>query len=105
VRPTAVAPQARHVYHLFVVRVSKRDQVQADLESRGIQSGIHYPVPCHHQPPLRRYEQGSLPVSEAAAAELLSLPLFPHRTDDQVDAVCDALAEIAPADVPSLERL
>jgi dTDP-4-amino-4,6-dideoxygalactose transaminase len=89
-----VAPAARHVYHLFVVRVAGRELVQAELGRRGIHTGVHYPVPCHLQPPLRRYADGALPVAERAAAEVLSLPFFPHMTDGQVDAVCDGLGDV-----------
>jgi dTDP-4-amino-4,6-dideoxygalactose transaminase len=89
-----VAPLARHVYHLFVVRVANRPLIQSELAQRGIQTGVHYPVPCHLQPPMRRYADGPLPVAERAAQELLSLPLFPHMADSQVDAVCDALGDI-----------
>jgi dTDP-4-amino-4,6-dideoxygalactose transaminase len=77
-----------------VVRVAGRDRIRAELRRRGIESGIHYPVPCHRQPPLARFADGALPVAEQAAGELLSLPLFPHMTDDQVDAVCQALGEL-----------
>jgi dTDP-4-amino-4,6-dideoxygalactose transaminase len=90
---TATAPLARHVYHLFVVRVPRRDSVRAALTGRGIQTGVHYPVPCHRQPPLRRLAERPLPVAERAAGEVLSLPLFPHMTDRQVDYVCESLAE------------
>lgn len=93
VRLPDVAPQARHVYHLFTVRVPGRDRVRDELGRRGVQTGVHYPVPCHLQPPLRQFATGPLPVAEQAAAELLSLPMFPHMTDGQVDYVCDALAE------------
>ena len=100
-----VDPRSRHVYHLFVVRVGQRARVQAELGQRGIQTGVHYPVPCHLQPPLRRYAHGPLPVAERAAGEVLSLPLFPHMTDGQVDAVCEALADAVghrPADARTL---
>jgi dTDP-4-amino-4,6-dideoxygalactose transaminase len=90
---TDVAPLARHVYHLFVVRVARRDSVRAGLARRNIETGVHYPVPCHLQPPLRRFAGDPLPVAEQAAGELLSLPMFPHLTDSQVDFVCDALCE------------
>jgi dTDP-4-amino-4,6-dideoxygalactose transaminase len=90
---TDVAPLARHVYHLFVVRVARRDSVRAELARRNIETGVHYPVPCHLQPPLRRFAGAPLPVAEQAAGELLSLPMFPHLTDGQVDFVCDALCE------------
>jgi dTDP-4-amino-4,6-dideoxygalactose transaminase len=94
VRLAATNPRAEHVYHLLVARVADRDRVQAELSDRGIQTGVHYPVPCHQQPPLRRFADGPMPVAEQAAAEILSLPIFPHMTPDQVDVVCDALADV-----------
>jgi len=91
---TAAAPLARHVYHLFVVRVPRRDTVRAELAKRGIQTGVHYPVPCHMHPPLRRFAEHPLPVAEQSAGELLSLPMFPHLTERQVDHVCESLCEV-----------
>jgi dTDP-4-amino-4,6-dideoxygalactose transaminase len=102
---TDVAPLARHVYHLLVVRVTQRDSVRAELSRRGIQTGVHYPVPCHLQPPLRRFSDRPLPVAEQAAGQLLSLPMFPHLTDSQVDFVCDALCAALRATAASSERL
>lgn len=93
-RLTDVASLARHVYHLFVVRVARRDGVRAQLARCGIQTGVHYPVPCHRQPPLQRFADRPLPVAEQAAGQLLSLPMFPHLTDGQVDYVCDALGDV-----------
>jgi dTDP-4-amino-4,6-dideoxygalactose transaminase len=90
---TATAPLGRHVYHLFVVRVARRDNLRAELAQRGIQTGVHYPVPCHRQPPLRGFAERPLPVAERTAGEILSLPMFPHMTDRQVDNVCESLAE------------
>jgi len=101
---TGVAPLARHAYHLFVIRVPERDRVRAELGRRGVQTGIHYPVPCHLQPPLARFATRPLPVAERAASELISLPMFPHMTDDQVDLVCDELVS-ALAAAPSGEEL
>jgi dTDP-4-amino-4,6-dideoxygalactose transaminase len=92
-RLTAVAPAARHVYHLFAVRVARRDRVRAELARHGIETGVHYPLPCHRQPPLRRFADRPLPVAERSAAQLLSLPLFPHMTADQVDFVSATLRE------------
>jgi dTDP-4-amino-4,6-dideoxygalactose transaminase len=94
VRVTEAAPGARHVYHLLVARVPGRDRVCEQLRERGIQTGVHYPVPCHLQPPLRKFADGPLPVAEQAAAEILSLPMFPHLKDKHVDAVCAALASV-----------
>ena len=91
---TAAAAPGRHVYHLFVVRVPRRDSVRAELAQRGIQTGVHYPVPCHCQPPLREFAERPLRVAERTASELLSLPLFPHMTDRQVDYVCESLSVV-----------
>lgn len=85
---------AHHVYHLLVVRVPGRDEVRRLLGQRNIQTGIHYPVPCHLQPPFREFAPEPLPVSEIAATEVLSLPLFPHMTQGQVDFVCDNLLDV-----------
>ncbi|GAA2523212.1 DegT/DnrJ/EryC1/StrS family aminotransferase [Winogradskya humida] len=93
VRLTALDDGVRHAYHLMVVRVTDRDKVRQALTHRGIQTGIHYPVPCHSQPPLRRYATGPLPVCEQAAKDQFSLPIYPHMTLDQVDLVCEALIE------------
>jgi dTDP-4-amino-4,6-dideoxygalactose transaminase len=104
VRLTATARGADNVYHLLVARVPDRDQVRGRLHERGIQTGVHYPVPCHQQPPLRKFAHGALPVTEQAATEILSLPMFPHMKDKHVDVVCDVLAEAVPADHESYER-
>jgi len=93
VRLSAVAPPARHVYHLFVVRVAGRDALRAELGRRGIETGVHYPVPCHLQPPLRQFTDRPLRVAEQAAGELLSLPMFPHLTEGQVEFVCESLGD------------
>jgi dTDP-4-amino-4,6-dideoxygalactose transaminase len=90
VRMVGTAAAARHVYHLLVVRVPGRQRVRAQLRGSGIETGVHYPVPCHLQPPLRRYAREWLPIAEQAAGEVLSLPLYPHMTSRQVDAVCAA---------------
>jgi dTDP-4-amino-4,6-dideoxygalactose transaminase len=95
VRFVARAPQARHVYHLFVVRVADRARTQAELADKGIRAGVHYPVPCHKQPPLVRYADGPLPVCEQSAGELLSLPLFPHMTWEQLERVSEVVHELA----------
>jgi len=100
VRLTEVDPLARHVYHLMVVRVPDRARVQAAFAAARVQTGVHYPVPCHLQPPLRRYGTGRLPVCEQAAGEQLSLPLFPHMSRAQVDRVCEVLDEALSARDP-----
>jgi dTDP-4-amino-4,6-dideoxygalactose transaminase len=83
-----------HVYHQFVIRTAQRDKLRAYLKERGIEAGIHYPVPLHRQPAwLRRYgEPPSLPRAEALAQEILSLPVFPDLTDAEVEQVADGVA-------------
>jgi len=85
-----------HVYHQFTVRSPKRDTLRAALAARGVASAIYYPVPVHQQP-VYAPEYGSvvLPVSERAAREVLSLPIYPQLTESAVKSVCDALREAA----------
>ena len=85
-----------HIYHIYVVRVADRDRVQAALRERGIATQVHYPVPVHLQEAYQDlgYTPGSLPHTEQAAAEILSLPLYPELTDDEVQYVAAALREI-----------
>ena len=84
---------ARHVYHVYGVRIPNRDAVQAALQARDIQSGIHYPIPVHLQTAYQEFGfgPGSLPVTEKASAELLSLPMFPELERSQVEEVCGVL--------------
>jgi dTDP-4-amino-4,6-dideoxygalactose transaminase len=82
-----------HVWHLYVVRVLGRDAVLRRLNERGIGAAIHYPVPIH----LHRafsylgYQRGDFPVTEAAARQILSLPLFPGISSHQQELVADEL--------------
>jgi dTDP-4-amino-4,6-dideoxygalactose transaminase len=82
-------PYNRHVYHLFVVRHPERDRLRKALAEQGIECGIHYPIPLHLQPAYQNTEcgPGSLPESESLAREVLSLPVDPGMSDDQVDYV------------------
>ena len=93
VRPVTVAPGSTSAYHLFVVRVPGRDELMDALRIEGIQSGIHYPIACHLQLPYRGYAREPLPVAEAAAGEILSLPLFPQITEAQISRVCACVNE------------
>jgi dTDP-4-amino-4,6-dideoxygalactose transaminase len=88
-----VSDDVESVHHLGVVRVRDRDAVRAALGRRGVQSGIHYPVPCHQQQGYDQYASEALPVAERAAQEILSLPMYPHLSEDDVDHVCAMLAE------------
>jgi dTDP-4-amino-4,6-dideoxygalactose transaminase len=91
IRGVEVASDAESVHHLQVIRVPQRDDLAARLAERGIATGIHYPLPCHRQPAFPT--EVTLPVSEAAAGEILSLPMYPHLTDAQIDQVTTAIAE------------
>lgn len=81
------------VYHLYVVVCEERDALQSYLESQGIKTLIHYPVPVHLQEAYTDlgYKQGSLPVTEEAAHRVLSLPLYPEITDKEVEIVANAI--------------
>jgi dTDP-4-amino-4,6-dideoxygalactose transaminase len=76
------------------VRLPQRDRVREFLESRGIGTGLHYPLPLHLQAAYRHLggRVGAYPVVERAAREMMSLPMFPGMTTDQIDQVVDALA-------------
>ena len=79
-------PFNRHVYHIYAIRVPERDAFQKALTERGVQTGIHYPIPLHLQKAYRHmgYKSGDFPIAERASAEILSLPMFPTlRADEQ----------------------
>jgi dTDP-3-amino-3,4,6-trideoxy-alpha-D-glucose transaminase len=84
---------AIHVYHLYVVRHPQRNELGTFLRERGIGSLVHYPVPVHLQPAYRDlgYEAGTLPSAEATAREVLSLPLCPELSEEEVARVADAV--------------
>jgi dTDP-4-amino-4,6-dideoxygalactose transaminase len=89
----AVPAWADPAWHLFVVRTPDRDALQAHLAAAGVGTLIHYPIPPHRQQAYAGLglEEGSLPISEAIHREVLSLPMGPHLTDEQVEVVIDAV--------------
>lgn len=87
--------EAESVFHLYVIRVGHREDLQRRLERAGISSGLHYPVPCHLQPPYLQEGRLHLPVAEDAAARQLSLPMFPHITADQLTATVEVVQDHA----------
>jgi dTDP-3-amino-3,4,6-trideoxy-alpha-D-glucose transaminase len=91
------APHARHVYHLYVVRHPQRDGLIKYLGDQGIGAAIHYPVPIHLQPAYRGRlgDTGSLPETERAAQEILSLPMYPELTEAEVQTVAQAIRAFA----------
>jgi dTDP-4-amino-4,6-dideoxygalactose transaminase len=86
-------PGNQHVWHLYVIRVPRRDHVLQCLHAEGVQAAIHYPVPVHLQPAFRNlgYGPGDFPVAEAAAGQVLSLPLYPHITAQQQERVATTI--------------
>jgi len=89
----AEKPERQGVYHLFVVQTARRDELQTFLNGKGIQTGIHYPIPVHLQEAVASlgHKEGDFPVSEKLAKTMLSLPMFGELTDAQVDEVCAAV--------------
>ena len=92
-------PWARHVYHLYTLRTKDRDALQAALQTEGIQTAVHYPLPVHLQPAYADlgYSGGAFPQSEKAAEEVLSLPLYPEITDTQIQKVAQTLTSLVAA--------
>jgi aminotransferase EvaB len=86
-------PGTEHSHHLFVIQAAGRDHVIDHLRSQGVECGIHYPTPIHRMPAYRflNYELGSLPVTEQAASQVLSLPCYPELSVEAVQTVCSAV--------------
>jgi dTDP-4-amino-4,6-dideoxygalactose transaminase len=89
------ASYARHVYHIYAIRVSSRDETMKSLTDQGIATGIHYPVPVHLQEAYQPlgYTRSSFPIAERCAAEFLSLPMYPELTYSQIEQVIEAVKE------------
>jgi len=92
-------PNTRQVYCLYTIRADNRDELQRGLASAGIQTAVHYPTPIHLMPAYAdaRYKAGDLPVAEACARTVLSLPLYPQMTSAQVAEVAAEVSKLAPA--------
>ncbi len=90
-RLPATLPGNEHVWHLYVVRTSARDDALLDMHAQGVGAGVHYPVPVHLTPAMSElgYGPGCFPVSERAAGEILSLPIFPGITGRQQERVAE----------------
>ena len=86
---------AEHVYHQFVIRVERRDELREFLAAHGIGTGIHYPAPLHELEAFSDadFSRGSFPVAESAARRLVSLPIFPGLTPLEIERVCETLGE------------
>jgi dTDP-4-amino-4,6-dideoxygalactose transaminase len=93
--PPRTDPANEHIFNQYTIRVPRRDELQAHLRSKQIGNSIYYPLPLHLQPCFAHlgYRSGSLPVSEAASAQVISLPVYPELSLDQQQAVIDAVLE------------
>jgi len=89
--PPKPTSEVKPVYHCYVIRTRKRDELKAWLQQRGVQCGVHYPLPIPLQPIYKRlfgYQSGDYPTSERASIECLSLPIYPDLSDDDVVYIC-----------------
>ena len=95
--PEVITPRemsyAKHVYHLYVIRAKKRDELQKFLNERNISTGLHYPIPLHYQKVFAHlnYKKGDFPITEKLANEILSLPMYPELTEEQITYVCESI--------------
>ena len=95
VRHLEVKDFAEPIYHMFVVRVKKRDQLRDYLAEKNIATGVHYPIPLHLQKAFSflGYKNGDFPVSEKLAKEVISLPMYPELTEEEIKYVCQTIKE------------
>lgn len=86
-------PGSEHVYYAYVIQVKNRERLRAELAAQGIQTGIHYPLPLHFQQACAAFAcpPGSLPVTEQAASRILSIPMFPELTEEEIERVCEGI--------------
>jgi len=89
-------PDAKHSYYVYVVRTDNRDNVMAELKEKGCGCGIHYPVPLHLQPAFGSLggKEGDHPISEAYAKQIISIPMFPELTPEQVSEAATIIREV-----------
>jgi dTDP-4-amino-4,6-dideoxygalactose transaminase len=109
IEPMVNQAGAGHVYHLYVIRILPqcpidRTIVQLEFNSHQIQTGIHYPVPCHLQPAFQSlgYQPGDFPNAETLSQEILSLPMYPGLTYEQVDRIVDVLTHLVTQAEPNV---
>ena len=88
---------AKAVYHLYIIRTKKRDELQKYLSENGISTGLHYPIPLHFQKAYANngFKRGDFPVTEKVASEILSLPMFPNLSEGQIEYVAEKIKEFA----------
>lgn len=88
-------PERTHVYHLYVIRTKKRDELKDFLSKNDIQTGLHYPIPIHQQQAYNELfsDENGYPITEKCSKEILSLPMFPELTEEHIEFVCKKIAE------------
>lgn len=84
---------AYHVYHLYVIETNHRDKIRESLKQKGITTGIHYPLPLHLQPAYHylSHKKGDFPITEKVSQQIISLPMWPEMTIDQINTVCNEI--------------
>ena len=90
-RPPSRFPGGTNVFHLYVLRAQRRDELLAHLKARNIGAGVYYPVPLHRQPCFRRFDPAACPVSDRLATETIAIPCFPGLRADEQDTVIGAI--------------
>jgi len=102
-RLPVILPEAEPVWHLFVPRYAQRDVLREGLKAQGIATGVHYPLPLHLQPAYDHLglRPGTLPITERAATEVMSLPIYPEMTDAQGEHVVRVINRLIPNSPPS----
>jgi dTDP-4-amino-4,6-dideoxygalactose transaminase len=88
-----VMDSVEHIYHLYVIRTKRRDELDLYLNERGIDTGIHYPIPIHLQPAYKElgHRMGDFPISETLADEILSLPIYPELREEQIRHIVEVI--------------
>ena len=92
VRSIRVAPEAEAVFYTYVVRVPDRDRIRESMSERGVQTAVHYSRAVHQYAPYSEFARTPLPAAEGLAAEVISLPMYPHLREAQLDEVVEALS-------------
>tara|TARA_B100001750_G_scaffold65914_1_gene52387 strand:+ start:903 stop:1997 length:1095 start_codon:yes stop_codon:yes gene_type:complete len=94
-----VRSDALHAWHQYVLRVSDREKFMNHMDANGVSTGIHYPLPCHLQPLYQNHPQhfeGALPITEAICNSVVSIPVHPHLSDDEVEKIISAVLNFNP---------
>ena len=88
---------SKAIYHLYIIRTQNREELQKFLSDNGISTGLHYPIPLHLQKAYANngFKEGDFPVTEKVASEILSLPMFPNLSEEQIEYIVEKIKEFA----------